>query len=140
TRTVKLTLDGKLQTKVAELARAAAAAHHYVAVAAVILDVDTGQVLARVQVPDYDPNKPAWQVHVLAQTKPTAVGTSRTGDAGAFLRRFYGAYGEWPDKTGIQGMFQSGSVGKLFTALAAVRAGHAGDRFTCKDEDAQGPY
>jgi cell division protein FtsI/penicillin-binding protein 2 len=57
----------------------------------------------------------------------------------AFVRRFHGAYGEWPDKTGLQGFFQSGSVGKLFTAVAAVRAGRADARFDCKDSDAQGP-
>jgi cell division protein FtsW (lipid II flippase) len=125
-RTVKLTLDAKLQQKTAELAQRVANSHHYVAVAAVIIDVDTGEVLARVQVPDYDPNKPAWQQHVL------------DSDA-SYLRRFRGAYGEWPDKTGIQGFFQSGSVGKLFTALAAVRAGHGNDTFTCSDEDKQGP-
>jgi cell division protein FtsI/penicillin-binding protein 2/cell division protein FtsW (lipid II flippase) len=121
-RTVKLTLDAKLQAKAAELARLA----HEQAVAAVVLDVDTGQVLARVQYPDYDPNKPAWQDRVLA------------GDA-TYVRRFHGAYGEWPDKTGIQGMFQSGSVGKLFTALAAVRAHKANEHFDCVDQDAQGP-
>ena len=36
-------------------------------------------------------------------------------------------------------MFQSGSVGKLFTAIAAVRAGAEGSRFACRDADAQGP-
>jgi peptidoglycan glycosyltransferase len=91
-----------------------------------VLDVDTGQVLARVQYPDYDPNKPAWQDRVLA------------GDT-TYLRRFHGAYGEWPDKTGIQGMFQSGSVGKLFTAFAALREGAGGARYECRETDLQGP-
>jgi cell division protein FtsI/penicillin-binding protein 2/cell division protein FtsW (lipid II flippase) len=123
-RSVKLTLDAKLQAKVAELARDAGKGK--LAVAAVVLDAATGQVLARVQVPDYDPNQPAWQDHVLANDV-------------RYLTRFRGAYGEWPDKTGTQGMFQSGSVGKLFTALAAVRA-HADDkRFECREEDEQGP-
>jgi cell division protein FtsW (lipid II flippase) len=125
-RSVRLTLDAKLQAKSAELAQAAVAKGRRLAAAAAVLDVDTGQVLARVQVPDYDPGKPAWQERVLA------------GDA-AFLRRFRGAYGEWPDKTGVQGMFQSGSVGKLVTALAAVRAGAADARYACRDADAQGP-
>src|SRR6185436_10383284 len=43
-------------------------------------------------------------------------------------------------KTGLQGMFQSGSVGKLFTALAAVRAGATTSRFECREEDDQGPF
>lgn len=125
-RSVRLTLDAKLQAKIAELARDTAAKHRRLAVAAVVIDVGTGDVLARVQVPDYDPNKPAWQARVVAE------------DA-AFLARFRGAYGEWPDKTGVQGMFQSGSIGKLFTAISAVRAGEASSRFDCRDADAQGP-
>jgi cell division protein FtsI/penicillin-binding protein 2 len=123
-RSVKLTIDAKLQTKIAELARAAGQGKH--AVAAVVLDVTTGEVLARVQVPDYDPNKPAWQDRILAADAP-------------YLRRFFGAYGEWPDKTGVHGMFQSGSVGKLFTALAAVRERAADKTFECREEDDEGP-
>ncbi len=123
-RSVHVTLDAKLQAKVAQLARDAGRGKQ--AVAAVVLDVDTGDVLARVQVPDYDPNKSAWQGRVLANDT-------------AYLTRFRGAYGEWPDKTGTQGMFQSGSVGKLFTALAAVRSGITDQRFECRETDLQGP-
>lgn len=125
-RSVTLTLDARLQAKVAALARDAVGKGNRLAAAAVVIDVDTGHVLARVQVPDYDPNRPAWQARVLA------------GDA-AFVRRFHGAYGAWGDKTGTHGMFQAGSVGKLVTALAAVRAGAADARFACADTDAQGP-
>ena len=124
-RSVTLTLDGKLQAKVAELARAAIA-RNGLAAAAVVLDVDTGQVLARVQAPDYDPNHPTWQARVLAHDR-------------AYRARFYGTYGEWPDKTGLQGMFQAGSIAKLFTALAAVRAHLADQRYECRETDAQGP-
>jgi peptidoglycan glycosyltransferase len=123
-RSVKLTIDSRLQTNVAQLLRAATAKR--LAAAAVVIDVDTGEVLARVQVPDYDPNTPAWQAHILKHDD-------------AYLKKLYGAYGEWPDKTGVQGMFQSGSVGKLFTALAAVREGQGEAKFDCKDSDAQGP-
>lgn len=124
-RSVSITIDSRLQQRVAELARDAVKGRR-VAAAAVVLDATTGEVLARVQVPDYDPNRPAWQDRVLAHDT-------------AYLRRFRGAYGEWGDKTGLQGMFQSGSVGKLFTALAAVRAGLADRRFECRELDAQGP-
>jgi cell division protein FtsI/penicillin-binding protein 2/cell division protein FtsW (lipid II flippase) len=124
-RSVTITIDSQLQAKVAELLRAAVKGKK-LAAAAVVIDVATGEVLARVQVPDYDPNQPAWQDRVLARDT-------------AFLRRFHGAYGEWPDKTGTQGMFQAGSVGKLFTALAAVRAGLGDSRFECRESDAQGP-
>ena len=123
-RSVRLTIDATLQTKVAKLLADARAKR--LGIAAVVIDVDTGQVLARVQVPDYDPGVPAWQARVLAN------------DA-AYLRRFRGAYGEWPDKTGMHGMFQSGSVAKLFTALAAVRAGASASTFACTESDDQGP-
>lgn len=123
-RSVRLTIDARLQTEGAKLL--AAARGKRLAIAAVVIDVDTGHVLARMQVPDYDPNRADWQQRVL------------DGDAD-YLRRFRGAYGEWPDKTGVHGMFQSGSIGKLFTALAAVRADRAGARFSCVDTDAQGP-
>jgi cell division protein FtsW (lipid II flippase) len=126
-RSVRLTIDADLQVAVAELLRASVSKGKRVAAAAVVLDVDTGQVLARVQVPDYDPSAPAWQQRVL------------DGDA-AFLARFRGAYGEWPDKTGTQGMFQAGSVAKLFTALAAARQRATNARYTCVDQDAQGPF
>ncbi|HEY5926839.1 MAG TPA: FtsW/RodA/SpoVE family cell cycle protein [Kofleriaceae bacterium] len=123
-RSVKITIDSQLQAKVAQLAHDAGKGKE--AVAAVVLDVATGEVLARVQVPDYDPNKPAWQDRVLANDT-------------SYLKRFRGAYGEWPDKTGTQGMFQAGSVGKLFTALAAVRANATDRRFECREQDDQGP-
>jgi cell division protein FtsW (lipid II flippase) len=123
-RSVRLAIDARLQTEAAKLL--VAARGNRVAIAAVVIDVDTGQVLARVQVPDYDPNRPDWQPRVIANDAP-------------YLRRFRGAYGEWPDKTGVHGMFQAGSIGKLFTALAAVRTQQAGSRFSCTDVDAQGP-
>ncbi|MGE0868166.1 MAG: FtsW/RodA/SpoVE family cell cycle protein [Kofleriaceae bacterium] len=125
-RSVRLTLDAKLQAAVAQLAQRTVRDHRYLAAAAVVLDVDSGHVLARVQVPDYDPSRPHWQDHVLA------------GDP-EVLDKLHGAYGMWPDKTGLQGMFQAGSIGKLFTALAAVRTGIAVSRFTCERSDAQGP-
>lgn len=114
---VRLTIDARLQTKVATLAKDAVAKGKRVAAAAVVLDVESGEVLARVQVPDYDPNTPL----------------------PALDARFVGAYGAWPDKTGLRGMFQAGSVAKIFSALAAVRSGHATSRFDCKESDAQGP-
>ncbi len=125
-RTVRLTIDARLQDAAAKILQVVLANDRGPAAAAVVIDVDTGQVLARVQVPDYDPNAPTWQDRVVE------------GDA-EFLRAFHGAYGEWSDKTGVQGMYQAGSVAKLFTAIAAVRAGEEDRRFACVDEDAQGP-
>jgi cell division protein FtsI/penicillin-binding protein 2 len=113
-RSVRMSIDAKLQAKAAELARNAVA-RGKLAAAIVVLDVDTGQVLARAQAPDYDPNDPR------------------------FDSQKRGAYGMWGDKTGLHGMFQSGSVGKLYTALAAARAGLTGERYSCVESDAQGP-
>src|SRR5690606_18585112 len=75
---------------------------------------------------DFDPADASWQDQII------------DGDREA-LRRFLGTYGAWPDKTGLHGMFQAGSIGKLFTALAAVRAGRAGTTYRCEERDAQGP-
>ncbi len=122
-RSVQLTIDATLQRRVADILHARRGKR--LAIAAVVLD-ETGQILARAQVPDYDPNDPSWQRHVLDR------------DA-AYLARFRGAYGEWPDKTGVRGNFQAGSIGKLFTALAAVRAGVASSTFSCDQRDAHGP-
>ncbi len=130
-RSVHLTIDARLQRDVAAALAGAVARGRGLAAAAVVVDVDTGDVLARAQVPDFDPGDDAWQERVRDE-------------------RFTGAYGPWPDKTGMQGVFQSGSVGKLFTALAAARAGtHVGGvacgadsmtRYDCVERDARGPF
>ncbi len=125
-RSVRLTLDARLQARIAAILRARLARGGHAA-AAVVIDVETGEVLARVQAPDLDPRDSSWQSAILARDPRV-------------LPELEGAYGAWPDKTGVQGMFQAGSVGKLFTAIAAVRAGRAGDRYPCVDEDAQGPF
>ncbi len=135
-RSVQLTIDARLQREVAGILKKRVARGRGRAAAAAVLDVDSGHVLARVQVPDYDPNDRRWQERMLE-------GEPR------FLARFTGAYGEWPDKTGLRGMYQSGSIAKLFTALAAARRGwnvngegcaaRAGIEFSCEKKDAEGP-
>ncbi len=135
-RSVQLTIDARLQREVAGILKKRVAPGRGRAAAAAVLDVDSGQVLARIQVPDYDPNDRLWQERMLEQ------------DA-RFLARFTGAYGEWPDKTGLRGIYQSGSIAKLFTALAAARRGwnvsgegcaaRAGIEFSCDEKDAEGP-
>jgi cell division protein FtsW (lipid II flippase) len=129
-RSVRLTLDSRLQAETARiLARAAARG---VAAAAVVLDVGSGEVLARAQVPDYDPSDPSWKTRLFQQDP-----------------RFVGVYGAWPDKTGVRGVWQSGSVGKIFTALVLARQGpsheggacaiRGGLTFGCLAHDAEGP-
>lgn len=136
-RSVRLSLDGRLQREVADILQRGLASGRGLAAAAVVMDVGTGQVLARAQAPDYDPNDASWQDDMVA------------GDR-AFLERFTGTYGRWPDKTGLRGVFQAGSIGKLYTALAAARSGwavsgrgcdaRADVEFSCTERDSQGPF
>jgi cell division protein FtsW (lipid II flippase) len=134
-RSVTLSIDADLQRAVAEILSSGIGRSRVGAAAAVVMDVDSGQVLARAQVPDLDPADPSWQ-ELLA----------RRGEARS---RFLGAYGGWADRTGVQGMFQAGSIAKLFTALAAARGGlvvtgagcaaRSEPRLPCIDRDSQGP-
>ena len=97
------------------------------AVAAVVLDVDTGQVLARVQVPDYDPNKPAWQ-------------DARARDDARSSRAFAARTASGPTRPASRACSSRARSASSSRALAAVRAQHGRrDTSTCKDEDAQGP-
>ncbi len=130
-RTVHTTLDAGLQRDAYALLKTAIDAHdHAPAAAAAVVDADTGEVLVRVQYPDFDPNG----FDPLAE-RPASFG---------------GVYGPGRDKTGVQGNYQAGSVAKVATALAAVRAGAAitgagcdattVETHPCTKKDAQGPY
>ncbi|MDP2306423.1 MAG: FtsW/RodA/SpoVE family cell cycle protein [Pseudomonadota bacterium] len=105
-RSVKLTLDARLQAAIAPLVRAAAAKSSVGAAALVVLDPATGEVLARAQWPDYDPSGAAWRKQRLAADP-----------------KFMGIYGAWSDKTGAHGVWQAGSVFKVLSAVAAAKAG-----------------
>jgi cell division protein FtsI/penicillin-binding protein 2 len=137
-RSVRLSLDARLQSEVSLLLQGVLKQGRGRAAAAAVVDVETGQVLVRAQAPDLDPNERRWQDRLRAREPP-------------FVARFTGAYGEWPDKTGLQGLYQSGSVGKVFTALAAARKGTEmtpgegcaarGELdFECAQKDDDGPY
>ncbi len=131
-RSVRLTLDARLQQRAADIVRDIAARGQ--AAAAVVLDVDSGHVLARAQWPDYDPGQPETWLEPVMKGEP----------------RFTGSYGPWKDKTGVGGPYQSGSIFKVYTALAWIRAGMGAtdhgcgarglDTFACVERDAQGPY
>lgn len=135
-RSVRVTLDAELQQAAADILKVAAKKGE--AAAAVVVDADSGQVLARAQVPDFDPGSEAFRRKL--QDPRWAIKDPK----------FIGMYGAWPDKTGIRGIFQAGSVGKLFTAIAAARTGRlggspsyveaAGPKFPCTAHDGQGPY
>ena len=135
-RSIRLSIDARLQEEVARVLARRVAESSAPGAAAVVIDVESGQVLARAQVPDLDPGDPAWQDRLLR------------GDGG-FARAFWGAYGPGADRTGLLGVFQAGSVAKLFTALAAARRGWLVEgagcevgtdlAFSCAQRDAQGP-
>ncbi|MEL6344934.1 MAG: FtsW/RodA/SpoVE family cell cycle protein [Myxococcota bacterium] len=114
-RSVTLSIDARLQQAAAAAAKTHGSANGKAA-AAVVIDVDTGQVLARAQWPDYDPGDPKpWKSRLLR--------TDMT---------FMGSYGPWKDKTGVAGLYQSGSIFKVATALAAVREGVGFDGQACR--------
>lgn len=118
-RTVRLTLDAKLQGALAAQVKQAAARSKVGAAAAVLIDPQTGQILARAQWPDYDPAGDTWKA------------LRMKGDP-----QFMGIYGAWSDKTGIHGVFQAGSVFKILSATVAVREGLA--KSTVAPDDGQG--
>ena len=80
------------------------------AAAAVVLDANTGEVLARAQWPDFDPGDPS-----LRERLEDPQFTTRDP-------KFTGIYGPWPDKTGFRGIYQGGSAAKLFTVAWWPRA------------------
>jgi cell division protein FtsW (lipid II flippase) len=135
-RTAHLTIDARLQVAASEVMKRAAAKGK--AAASVVLDANTGEVLARAQWPDFNPGDPAF--------------LKRLEDPQFTTRdpKFTGIYGPWPDKTGFRGIYQGGSAAKLFTSVVAARAGvlghgpacplKAGPTFQCVHRDAQGPY
>jgi cell division protein FtsW (lipid II flippase) len=136
-RTAQITLDARLQVAASEILKEAVKKSQVQAGAAVLLDVATGQVLVRAQVPDYNPGDPKFLRRL---TDP---------DYDRRDKKFMGMYGAWPDKTGIRGIFQAGSTAKIFTSLAAARAGlidppngcpaRAKPHFGCLYNDGQGP-
>ena len=136
-RTARTTIDARLQKATSEILKRAS--HKGLAAAAVVIDVNTGEVLTRAQWPDFDPGDPK----VIDRLRDPQFETRDP--------KFTGYYGPWPDKTGFRGVYQGGSAAKLFTGVAAARAGllgppgpacpvKAGPSFACVSRDAEGPF
>ena len=135
-RTARITIDARLQKATSDILKRVSA--RGLAAAAVVIDVNTGEVLTRAQWPDFDPGDPSL--------------TDRMRDPKFYARdsKFTGYYGPWTDKTGFRGVYQGGSAAKVFTAVVAARAGllgkgnacvlKTGPSFACVSRDAEGPF
>jgi len=117
-RTVQVTLDAELQKAASDAVKAAAAKGE--SASAVVLHAGTGEVLARAQWPDLNPAGTDWVPKMRGQDP-----------------EFMGVYGAWKDKTGGFGVYQAGSVGKVFTAMASVRANPTVTGSACSAESQQ---
>jgi penicillin-binding protein 2 len=103
---VYLTLDARIQSIAEEALRAVGRG------AAVVVDPNTGAVLAMVSVPSFDPNK------FIPSIKAKDWQELRKDEADPLVNRAVSA-------------FPPGSTFKLITALAGVRKGLAKTKFTC---------
>ncbi len=126
--TLTLTVDANIQHYL-ESALAAAVAEHHVAARAVgiVMDVDTGAILAMSNKPDYDPNAP----RTIVDTEKRAEVDALTGEARSTALQT-AQQAQWRNKA-ISDLYEPGSVFKLITAAAALDTGTCtpGDYFTC---------
>lgn len=126
--TLTLTIDANIQHWL-ESAMDAAVREHHVAQRGVgiVMDVNTGAVLAMTSQPDYDPNTPR---QIIDEETRTAV-DALTGEArSAALQQAQQA--QWRNKA-ISDLYEPGSVFKLITAAAALDTGVCTpqDTFVC---------
>lgn len=99
---IKLSIDARVQAKFYEYLKQLAEDRGFVGGAGVIMDVKTGEILAIVSYPDYDPN-------VLSQGKDRAtIGRYFSSPANIMLNRPVG------------GLYTPGSVFKPFVAIGAL--------------------
>lgn len=123
-----LTVDSNIQHWL-ESALAAAVAEHNVAARAVgiVMDVNTGAVLAMSSQPDYDPNNPRYLIN---DTVRDAVNALTGEERSAALQTAQQA--QWRNKA-ISDLYEPGSVFKLVTASAALDTGVCtkDSRFVC---------
>ena len=123
-----LTLDANLQHWL-ESALAAAVQEHHVAQRGVgiVMDVNTGAVLAMTNQPDYDPNRPRYLINSTVREHVNALQGEQRSTALQAAQQ-----AQWRNKA-ISDLYEPGSVFKLITAAAALDTGccRPTDRFTC---------
>ena len=125
---LRLTIDSCIQHYL-ENALSYAVQEHHVAARAVgiVMDVNTGAVLAMSTTPSYDPNEP----RVIADTAARNTVEALTGDARKVALQL-AQQTQWRNKV-VSDLYEPGSVFKLITASAALDSGacKATDYFTC---------
>ena len=115
---LRLTIDSCIQHYL-ENALSYAVQEHHVAARAVgiVMDVNTGAVLAMSTTPSYDPNEP----RVIADTAARNTVEALTGDARKTALQL-AQQTQWRNKA-VSDLYEPGSVFKLITCAAALDAG-----------------
>lgn len=105
--TLRLTVDSAIQAVVEKAMRECLAVNNAASVQCVVMDVNTGAILALCMKPDYDPNSPPREDAALLQS----------------LMRI----------TAVSDVYEPGSTFKMLTCAAALDSGMASldDHFTC---------
>ncbi len=126
--TLTLTIDVNIQHWL-ESAMEAAVQEHHVAQRGVgiVMDVNTGAVLAMTSQPDYDPNEPR---RLIDEELQAAVDALTGEERSAALQKAQQT--QWRNKA-ISDLYEPGSVFKLITAAAALDSGVCtpDDTFVC---------
>ena len=125
---LRLTIDANIQHYLENALDYAVKEHHVAARAVgIVMDVNTGAVLAMSTTPAYDPNEP----RVIYDSAARSAVDALTGDAWAAALQL-AQQTQWRNKA-VSDLYEPGSVFKLITASAALDSGacRATDYFTC---------
>ena len=115
---LRLTVDANIQHYLENALDYAVKEHHVAARAVgIVMDVNTGAVLAMSTTPSYDPNEP----RVIADTAARNTVEALTGDARKAALQL-AQQTQWRNKA-VSDLYEPGSVFKLITCAAALDAG-----------------
>ena len=115
---LRLTVDANIQHYLENALDYAVKEHHVAARAVgIVMDVNTGAVLAMSTTPSYDPNEP----RVIADTAARNAVEALTGDARKAALQL-AQQTQWRNKA-VSDLYEPGSVFKLITCAAALDAG-----------------